>query len=527
MKLKNYIAIVAAGLLFSISACTDLSEPVYDSLPTFGNTLKEVNALRGSTYNTLKTYWPANFLYLQDCGGSMAVTPTRIGGDWYDGGQFREFYMHTWTSQTATIKNAWNAASTAIGTCNYNIQLLENTTVLSESEKATYIATIQGIRDFWIYVMLDNWGNIPLVTSYADRELPLIKPRQEVFNFLVKDVTDLIPSLPDGGPANYGQFTKGSAQFLLAKLYLNAEAWNVTVDGNAWQKCIDACDAIMGMGYIFEPDWETNFGINDRSGEGILTITFSETDTADKNELMRRTLHYQDNYSDGAGYSAWNGICAQPDYVKLFDPADMRYGGEMIKTGSFRIGKRYNITTGALLMTQHNAPLDYTVDMSMMPDSELDKTPWGTVVQEAGARCQKWPYSTSLTEAQGNHFHIFRYTDVYLMKAEALVRGGGDNTEATRLINEIRLRAFNNDNNKTYQSVGLEEIRLERKFEMAWEAYSRQDDIRFGTFEQGAWSASNCPRSVGDYLKLYPISQDAWQTNQNLVQNPGYAAFKK
>jgi hypothetical protein len=510
---------MGGALLALSSACTDLNEPVFDAIPEFGNTLKEVNALRGSTYNTLKTYWSANFMYLQECGGSMAVTPTRVGGDWYDGGQYREFYMHSWTSQTATIKSAWDAAASAIGTCNYNIQLLEESTVLNDTEKASYIATIQGVRDFWIYVMLDNWGNIPLVTSYADRKLPSITPRQDVFNFLIKDVTSLIPALPDGNQNNYGQFTKGSAQFLLAKLYLNAEAWGMKVEGNAYLKCIEACDAIMGMGYTFEPNWATNFGITDRSREGILTITFAESDTKNANELMKRTLHYQDNYSDGAGYSAWNGICAQPDYVKLFDKNDLRY------QGTFRIGKRYNKETGELLMTQQNDPLDYTVDFHMIAGTLRDNTPWGDVVQEAGARCQKWPYSTTLIDAQGNHFHIFRYTDVYLMKAEALIRSYGDNVEATRLINEIRQRAFHNDNNHIYQSVGLEEVRLERKFEMAWEAYSRQDDIRFGVYEQGAWQASECPRQKGKYLELYPISQDAWQTNQKLEQNPGYAPF--
>ncbi|MFR6416598.1 MAG: hypothetical protein ACLUOK_02155 [Parabacteroides distasonis] len=38
---------------------------------------------------------------------------------------------------------------------------------------------------------------------------------------------------------------------------------------------------------------------------------------------------------------------------------------------------------------------------------------------------------------------------------------------------------------------------------------------------------SNCERKADDYLKLLPVSQDAWQVNPNLKQNPGYAAFSK
>ncbi|MDR0995499.1 MAG: RagB/SusD family nutrient uptake outer membrane protein [Tannerella sp.] len=525
MNRYKFLAVPAAiGLaLFLGTACTDLDEDVYDSLPAdnFGNTMVEVNALMGTTYNTLKTYWSSNFMYLSECGGSMAVTPTRQGGDWYDGGQYREFYVHSWTSQTNMIKSSWSAASTAIGTCNATIEVLQNSTLLSDAEKTEDVASMRGLRDFWLYVMLDNWGNVPLVTSYEDKELPKCASRQEVFDFLIKDVTEIATQAPDGTYANYGKFTKGSAEFLLAKLYLNAEAWGVKVEGgNAYQKCVDACDKIMAMGYVLEPDWKTNFGISDRSREGILTITFSESDTQNQDQLMLRTLHYQDNYSDGASYSAWNGICAQPGYVQLFDTLDPRYAA------TFRIGLRRNKATGDTLYTQYGAPLIYTVDFSIIPGTERDGTPWGDVVQEAGARCQKWPYSTTLTSAMGNHFHIFRYSDVYLTKAEALLRSGGDVAEATKLVNAIRERAWGDDTHD-YQTVTLKEVQLERKFEFAWEAWSRQDDIRFGTFDQAEWPGSNCTRiaDTDGHLKLYPISQDAWQTNQNLVQNPGYAAF--
>jgi hypothetical protein len=71
----------------------------------------------------------------------------------------------------------------------------------------------------------------------------------------------------------------------------------------------------------------------------------------------------------------------------------------------------------------------------------------------------------------------------------------------------------------------LAAVQLERRLELAWECWSRQDDIRFGSFETPMWSASDCPRSTSEHLRLYPIPQAAWQTNQKLVQNPGYAAF--
>ena len=110
------------------------------------------------------------------------------------------------------------------------------------------------------------------------------------------------------------------------------------------------------------------------------------------------------------------------------------------------------------------------------------------------------------------------------MKAEAIIRNGGSPADAAALVNAVRSRAFG-DTAHNYTTVGLDEIQLERRLEFAWELKSRQDDIRFGCFETGMWSSSNCPRKTGEHLKLYPVSFTAWQTNPNLTQNPGYPAF--
>jgi hypothetical protein len=522
MKIKSLRDRIASALaiVLLISSCTNLDEEVYDKLPAddFGSTEVEVKALMGTVYNTLKDYWPSNFMYLSECAGSMAVTPTRLGGDWYDGGQYREMYMHTYTAETTMGRDAWNAANTALGTCNATIDVLNNSDFLTDEQKTEHISSMRGMRAFWVYAMMDVWGNIPIVTDYADKELPSNRPRQEIFDWILSELLDIADSCPAGIQSNYGRFTSGSAYFLLAKLYLNAAAWGVSVSGNAYERCISACDRVMSMGYVLEPEFATNFGVNDRSREGILTICFSEGDTEKQNQLMNRTLHYQDNKSDGANYAAWNGVCAQPDYVKLFDESDPRYAA------TFRIGQRYDRSTGEILLTGHGNPLNYTVDFSMLPGTGYDGGPWGDVVQEAGARCQKWPYPTGLTNAMGNHFHIFRYSDVYLMKAEALLRSDGDVVEATRLVNLIRSRAYG-DASHNYDVVDLPRIQLERRFEFAWESWSRQDDIRFSDYTRGYWSSSNCPRSPSPHLTRSPRPPGAWQTNPRLLQNPGYPAF--
>ena len=523
MKKKSLIYFLAgASLLFSMPACTDLDENVYDNVPatSFGSTEAEIQVLVGTVYKTLKRF-PAdgNFFALDAMSGSDAVTPTRKGGDWYDGGQYREIYMHTWTSQTSVIKGAWSTASESLGTCNANLKVVEASEILTSEQKAQYTSEIRGIRAFWIYKMMDEWGNIPLVTDYADKELPSCQPRQAVFDWLITEVTAIADICPTTG---YSKFTQGAAYTLLAKLYLNAEAWGVTTSGNAYQKVIECCDKVMTMGYILEPNFKANFSLtNESSREAILAAPFSETDTNKDNrwQLMNRTLHYKDQQALSSGFSAWNGVCAQPDYVKQFADDDPR------KEATFLIGQMYNASTGEAIKTDHGFLLDHTIDVTMLAGTEYDGTTWGAVNQHDGARCQKWPYSTTLTDAMGNDFHVFRYADVLLMKAEALLRSGGSVVEATSLVNQVRERAFgDSDHNKA--TVTLNDIMLERRFELSWELHNRQDDIRFGVYEQGMWSASNCTRKADTYLRLFPVSQDAYQSNDKLTQNPGYPAFK-
>ena len=181
----------------------------------------------------------------------------------------------------------------------------------------------------------------------------------------------------------------------------------------------------------------------------------------------------------------------------------------------------YDMTTGEKIITDHGRDLNHTIDITMIHGTEYDGTPWGAVNQEDGARCIKWPFESDLVDAMGNDFHLFRYAEVLLMKAEALVRLGQDNATATKLVNKIRERAFGNSDHNL-SSVGLPEIQLERRLEFAWELKSRQDDIRFGCYEKSMWPASGCDRATDAYRRLFPVSQDAINTNQNLSQNDGY-----
>ena len=519
MKKINKIAIsliTGCAMWWGLSSCTDLNEVVYDQIPSnqFGLNDAQVNAIIAPVYKTLKSYWPGDMFCVIEEAGDMAITPTRKGGDWWDGGVHMELGMHTWTARTSAINNSWNSITNGISRCNQVYAIIEDNPVLAADKKAQTLAEIRGVRAFWYYIMIDMFGNGPLFTDFKDVTVPGMTSRAELYKFVINELNDIKDKVrSDVTGTSYGKFTRGAAYTLLAKMYLNAEAWGV--DSPRWQEVVSACDEVMKLDYIIEPDWKTNFAVhNEVSKECIFPICFGSADGG--NQLHYRTLHYLDPIALGMKLGTWNGISAMSDYVRLFDVEDQRY------VGSFLMGPMIDPATGKVLITAHDRPLIHYIDFTTIPGTEKDGTLWGEVNQEDGARCNKWVFEKGLSNSdQENDFGIFRLADVYLMKAEALVRLGQNNGEATRLVNVIRSRGYGNSDHN-YTSVTLDQIYLERRLEMAWENYSRQDAIRFGNFGKPVlWRT----KPTDAYRKLFPIPYNAWQSNNKLVQNPGYPAF--
>lgn len=553
-KNKIFSLLAAAALVVTVPSCTNLDERIYDQLPaeTFGSTATEINALVGTCYNTLKRLFPSDALTMSESAGSVQIYPTRKGGDWWDGGQYMQMFMHTYTSMTSCNRGAWNAAMESIGTCNANLNTVLGSDMANKDQMA---AEIRGIRAYWYYFLINGWGNIPMVTDYNDKELPANSTRAEAYNWLVQEVSSLVSALPEAN-GNYGKFTKASAHALLAKLYLNSESWGM---GDKYAQAATEAQAVINdPGLELLSNWSDNFSWNNSGNkESILCAQYSSNDTSNTNSLHFRTLGYVENQAIGASFGAWNGFCAQPDYVKLFmadpskasDPSYTYYDDPANdpRIASFRLGQQYKKGTTEILMTGHSLPMNHYAEVFPLYGAQRDGTIWADVQQQDGGRVGKWEYDASLTSAMNNDFAIFRLADFYLVRAEALLRSGGDVAEATRLVNAVRSRAWG-DSSHNYATVTLADVQLERRLELAWEGVSREDDIRFGCYDKDMWSMlrANVSAEVDEwgipktytinpaawnrpsdkYLELFPIPLTAWQTNPNLKQNPGYPAFQ-
>ena len=99
------------------------------------------------------------------------------------------------------------------------------------------------------------------------------------------------------------------------------------------------------------------------------------------------------------------------------------------------------------------------------------------------------------------------------MKAEALFRSGED-AMALTMINDLRTAR----GASALGALTERDILDERGRELYWEGIRRTDQIRFGAFTD-TWSEKT---STDGIRVLFPIPQQALDSNPNLTQNPGY-----
>jgi hypothetical protein len=502
-----YLALIMPFILLTVR-CTNLDEEVYSQLPldSYGATEAEINSLIAPIYTTLRDFnGPPRMIE----NTSLAVlTPTRRGGDWWDGGTYKEMAQGTWRPLTSGVISWYNQSYQRISNYNQILFMIENSPAITD--KTPYLSQIRAARALRYLVLLDHYGNVPIVTDFEDLSKPVTKTRAEVYNFVLSelnDIKDVIRS--DVTSSSYGKYTKGAVYTMLAKMYLNALEWN-PAGGAKWQECIDACDVVMGLNYSLEPNWKEQFSANNENSKEAILVAVNSISSTMSGNCRSYTLHYLDPIALGLPGSANNGGAANPSFVNSFDTLDKRYAG------SFLMGPMINPNTGQVIITAHGRPLIHTKEITMK--YAIDADGWGQTEQEDGFRIWKWEYKKGSTGME-NDYAIFRLADIYLMKAECLVRLGINNTEATDLVNQIRQRGFT-DPAKLYTSVDLNDIFLERRFELFWEGYSRQDAIRFGHFLEAdqPWR----PNALPEFRKLFPIPQTAIDANPNLVQNPGY-----
>lgn len=459
-----------------------------------------------------------------------AIIPVR-GGDWYDGGFWENLYLHRWTADDQSLYDTWKYLYKVVVFCNDALRIIDKKRdLLTESQYTSYQAEVRALRALFYFYTMDMFGNVPLATSTIDNMKDSKQSsRPEVFKFIVKELQEVEPLLPKAHSnlkgAYYGRVTQPVADFLLAKLMLNAEVYTdadwtdnqrpngtnifFTIDGqqlNAWQACQYYCDKITADGYTLASDYSSNFAVhNETSVENIFVIPMDKILYKNQFQYLFRSRHYA--HGGAVGTSSENGACATLTAVRTFG------------YGTSQVDKRYTANLysdtvrvdGKIVRLEDGEPLIY---MPLAVEVNLTNSPF---VKTAGARMAKYEVDRNAYndgKSPDNDIVLFRYADVLLMKAEAKARNG---EVADNELNAVRQRS-----GMGYRPATLDNILAERLMELMWEGWRRNDFIRYDLFHRVYDQKTNSTGEADRHTIVFPIPTRVMALNKSLKQNKGY-----
>jgi hypothetical protein len=517
---RNYNAIVAEGF-----------QPGEDDL----------GALLSSAYIP----WRQTFLdwngvaWAQMLSSDEDVVPARPNG-WVDGGIYKRWHQHKWTADDDEVNQTWNRTYVGINACNRVLYQIESGQIALGERETAIVAELKVLRASYYYLLVDLFGNVPLVTQFdvPDGYLPEQATRKAVYDFIISELTTNVPLLSDAVDTEYyGRFNQWAGYALMAKMYLNAQVFS---DGSntEWDACINACNQIINSGnYLLESEQRLVFITNnENSKEIIFALPFDETYVTGWNDFNYHmyTLQPANQQTYNFQFGPWGGVCVIPQYISSFDADDERLAKCFIAGQQYTAsGAILNCTMGAM----SGQPLNYINVVPSIDDSE----------EVHGLRWGKFEYAMGITNRLSNDFPVFRYADVLMMKAEALLRSGRAD-EAATLVTQVRQRNFTDHPDKAIVTGGqlsasgtqydygrrdnlvpethdntsiIQYGRMldELGWEFTQEGRRRQDMVRFNAFTTLSWFSHDKSDATRN---LYPIPNTQLRTNGNLKQNPGY-----
>lgn len=400
-------------------------------------------------------------------------------------------------------------------------------------DRERYEAEARFCRALAYYVLMDSFGNPPFVTEESTSSLPEQIKRADLFDWIEGELTAIKPSLPEMTD-EYGRADQHCVDFLLARMYLNAEVYAGT---NRYTDCISACNNILGSGdYDLADDYAELFmadnGENADARKEVIFPVIADGNTTQSYGIGAIILGSRsgsegtvENYGCNGG---WDGFRATGNLVRAFQFSDE---DESTWTPD-RIIDRRGIFYRA----------EQTIDITTSSIGTFTSEGWGvhkfTNLNSDGTPGKNATFPDT-------DFPLFRLADVYLMYAEAVARGGtgGDINTAVGYVNDLRLRGYGSGHtgttidaawlrasaqiNGSNATVEFGNILNERCRELYWEATRRTDLIRFGLFTGSAYTWADkggviTGIGVDDRFNLFPIPVSDISVNSNLEQNEGY-----
>jgi starch-binding outer membrane protein, SusD/RagB family len=526
-NIKNLITVTGLALaLFTVSSCSKL-EPELGGNESIAPPLKDgapTPPTISSVYGQLNQLIGQEFWYaMQEHSTDELLGPTR-GTDWDDFGTWRRLHLHTWGPDHNQINTLWNQLNGA----------LFQTTLAAELLSGQAQAEGKFLRSYFRFLVIDNFGQMQTRPATApSRSIPNVVPRSAAIDSIITELESAVALLPSYTSANNNLATKEAAWFLLAKLYLNKAVYKQSSASPAGPFTFVAADMNKVIQYCNNIDANPALQIDNNYWDNF---KWDNGTVSSENIFVRRNsdgINMRWQTSMGGHYNqtpdGWNGFTTLSNFYDAFEDGDVRKSSSIpgftnetgVKAG-FQIGQVQgpvspdpNRKAGRIgdpignLVDRSGNPLIFVRNVSPFFNSEAN-----------GIRTIKFPLNPSTINDGGwgsaNDFPFFRFADVRLMKAEAILRGGADAETPLAIVNDIRT---NRAGTTALTSLDLAGLLAERGRELYLEGWRRNDLIRFSAFNKPtqARTSASTPNKV-----IYPIPTIALSSNPNLKQNEGY-----
>lgn len=462
---KLYTFFLACTLGLGFTGCNDFLDytptAVVDEDKAFSEPESMVNAAYAMLGDCWYTYpfnlFPYGDITSDDClkGGSG---PNDTGYHAFD----------IWTTLTPTtpgeMDELWYRLFCAVSRCNRALVSLEQngTSVLGEETTRQRVAEVKFLRAHFYYKLLTVFRQVPWIDEEVYKNSTYEEVRndalsyEELFQKVIDDFQEAYDVLPAKGPGEDGRANKIAAAAYLAKCYLNL-AWGdgyeattgvAHINNEYMQKVVDYTEDVVNSQYgymedfgdIFLPEYKN-------SKESVFAVQTS--DYEDDNTTYGRA-----NWSNTLN-GCWQMWSCGWDFHK---PSQNLVNAFKTKDGlpmfdDFNDKTDYPIN-GQPTAQKWDPRLFHTVGMPTFPykyeaqytmTTANSRTPneygFYTSLKEVPQRSQGETFNGSW-QAFAMNDYVFRYTDVMLMRAEALIELNRLD-EAEEIVNDIRNRAAN------------------------------------------------------------------------------------
>ncbi|MBD0832197.1 RagB/SusD family nutrient uptake outer membrane protein [Aestuariibaculum sediminum] len=543
MKKRLIILIIMMVSVFGYQSC-NIDENIIDEARG-EDLLKDADplSLLAPAYNSMRrVYGHRWFFALQTFSADEGMVPTRQS-DWFDGGTFQELHRHDWKPEHRYTRETWEHITTGLANATLAIDFLEAGT----QEQAEAIALLS----HYMWVALDAYGQVPYrgienIDFNADSQ---ILTGAEAVSTIITNLELALPNLPTG--KNTVRFTQDAAKSLLARVYLNRAVYedryasSFSFANEDMQQVINLTTEIINSTNhaletddyfsIFDPDNENHKEIiwavkNEKTSVRIGGRSVTRNTT---NGLSRGYIYIS---PDGDFLTGSDAGCTLPDFLDTWDSDNdprffkANYPNEegTIPLSDYKVhrgfleGQLYGIKNDngtpiinsdqtidivpVQLWTRDQSLANHTREVSLIAEN-----------QSVGVRVSKWGIDDigSNRDDTGVDIVVFRLAEMYLMRAEAILRSGLAGN-ALDDVNAVRVARGGVSFAKT--NVTLEDVYNERGYEFYWEYHRRTDQIRFGKWED-SWTDKT---DTDPNHRIFAIPPGPLATTPGLVQNPGY-----